>query len=181
MDYGFDLETLCGFVSDEIFAFLSSTDNMDDGLTSNVDDPSTCHASMDDVHIDALLLACSQQFEEAIEPETKHQKFDTNLKTATKKRIFGVPKTEKEVAEARLGAVPAKTLADNSYCIGVWREWRDHRVTVYGDKMPTIEQLSPSELAANLLSFIFEGRKKNGEEFPPKTLHHIVSGIQRHV
>ena len=176
MDYSFDLETLRGFVSDEIFVFLSSINNVDNGPISNVDDPSTGHTSMD-----ALLLVCSQQFEEAIEPKTKRQKFDTSLKTATKKHIFGVPKTEKEVAEARLGAVPAKTLADNSYCIGVWREWRDHRVTVYGDKMPTIEQLSPSELAANLLSFIFEGRKKNGEEFPPKTLHHIVSGIQRHV
>ena len=60
-----------GFVSDEIFAFLSSTNNMDNGLTSNVDDPSTGHASIDflDAHIDALLLTCSQQFEEAIEPE----------------------------------------------------------------------------------------------------------------
>ena len=84
MDYGFDLETLRGFVSDMIFAFLSSTDNMDDGLTPNVDDPSTGHASTDDVHMDALLLACSQQLEEAIEPETKRQKFDTYLKTASK-------------------------------------------------------------------------------------------------
>lgn len=73
-----------------------------------------------------LLLACSQQFEEAIEPEIKCQKLDTGLKTATKKRIFAVPKTKKEVSKAKLGADPAKTLEDNSYCIGVWREWRDH-------------------------------------------------------
>ena len=26
-----------------------------------------------------------------------------------------------------------------------------------------------------------EVRKKNGEEFPPNSLHHIVSGIQRHL
>ena len=67
MDDSFDLETLCGFVSDEIFAFLSSTNNMDSDPTSNVYDPSTSHASIDllDAHLDALILACSQQFEEA--------------------------------------------------------------------------------------------------------------------
>ena len=37
------------------------------------------------------------------------------------------------------------------------------------------------DLASHLCSFIFEVRKKTGEEFPPNTLHHIVSGIQRHI
>ena len=30
-------------------------------------------------------------------------------------------------------------------------------------------------------NFIFEVRKKSGEEFLPKSLHHIVCGIQRHI
>lgn len=34
-------------------------------------------------------------------------------------------------------------------------------------------------LAENLSSFIFEVRKQDGSEFPPDSLHHIVSGIQR--
>ena len=115
-----DIEGLCGFVSDEIVQFLTST-NMDSDPTSNLDDPSTSHTSIDlvDAHVDALLRAFSQQFEETLEPDTKRQRLDTSLQMATKKLIFAVPKTKEEVAEAKLGAVPAKTLADNSYCIGV--------------------------------------------------------------
>ena len=63
----------------------------------------------------------------------------------------------------------------------MWRGWRDHRLIVYSDNMPPIEQLTPSDIAANLSSFIFSVWKKKGEEFPPKTLYHIVYGIQRHV
>ena len=37
------------------------------------------------------------------------------------------------------------------------------------------------DLASHLCNFIFEVRKKTGEEFPPKSLHHIVSGLQRHI
>ena len=96
MDNGFSLETLHGFASDKIYEFLSSTSMDSDLLASSLDDPSTSHASIDvlDAHIDALLLACSQQFEQMIEPETKHQRLDCSLKTARKKRIFAVPKTE---------------------------------------------------------------------------------------
>ena len=121
MDDDIKLEKLYGFVSHEIFQFLTSTDNMDSELTSDTDGPSTSHASIDllDAHIDALLWASSQLFEEMLEPDTKHQRLDTSLQTATKKRIFTVPKTKEEVAEAKLGAIPAKILADNSYCIGV--------------------------------------------------------------
>ena len=42
-----------------------------------------------------------------------------------------------------------------------------------------MEKLNPSELASQLSSFIFEVRKKDGSEFLPDTLLHIVSGIQR--
>ena len=74
MDDDIELEGLCGFVSDEIFQFLTFT-NMDSDLTSNLDDPSTSHASIDllDAHVDALLQASSQQFEETLEPNTKRQ------------------------------------------------------------------------------------------------------------
>ena len=84
------METLRGFVSDEIYEFLSSTTMDSDPLASNLDDPSNSHASIDvlDAHIDALLLASSQQFEEAIEPETKRQRLDFSLKIARKKNSF---------------------------------------------------------------------------------------------
>ena len=52
--------------------------------------------------------------------------------------------------------------------------------SIHGDSIPPIEQLSTHELATRLHNFIFE-KKKTGEEFPPKSLHHIVSGIQRYI
>lgn len=50
-------------------------------------------------------------------------------------------------------------------------------LTVYGDNMPPIEQLFPSDLAADLSSFIFE--VCNSEEFPP--LFTTLSEIQQHI
>ena len=98
------------------------------------------------------------------------------------KRAFAVPKSEEEVAQAKLSAVPAKTLSDTSYCFGIWKEWCDHRLVSCGNSIPFTEQLTPSELAYNMSNFAFEVRKKSGEVFPPKSLHHIVrGGIQRHL
>ena len=37
------------------------------------------------------------------------------------------------------------------------------------------------ELATHLCNFVFEVRKKTGEEFPPKSLHHRVSDIQQYI
>ena len=36
------------------------------------------------------------------------------------------------------------------------------------------------QLASHLSKFMFEVRKKTGDEFPPKSLYHIICGIQRH-
>ena len=78
------------------------TDNFDDPCTS-----SSLHAL--DAHIDALLLARRQQFKELpTEPYPKRQKVQPA------KRAFAKPKTEQEVAQAKLTAIPAKTLTDTN-------------------------------------------------------------------
>ena len=188
MDDGFDfervLESIRGFISPEIHNFCSGDMNSD--LTANVDDPTgnfddPCTSSSLnalDANIDALLLARRQQVEELpTEPEPKRLKVDSTKKG---KRIFAKPKTEKEVAQAKLTAIPAKTLTDTIYCFGVWKEWTQNRLDTLGEGIPPIEQTEPSVLSKCLCNFIFEVRKKNGEEFPPKTLHHLISGIQRY-
>ena len=42
-------------------------------------------------------------------------------------------------------------------------------------------ELYTADLANYLSHFTFEVRKKDGSEFPPDSLHHIVSGIQRYI
>ena len=39
---------------------------------------------------------------------------------------FAVPKTEKEVTEARKASVPKKTQTDTKYCMCLWNEWKMH-------------------------------------------------------
>ena len=184
MDYSFNLErafdSIRDFVSPDIYDFCSASMNPD--LTaSNSDDPfdQPCtSSSLDalDAHIDALL---QQRLEELpAEPETKRRKVETTGRT---KRVFAKPKTEKEFEHAKLTAIPAKTLTDTNYCFGVWTEWTQHRLATLGESMPAIEEMSPPALAKCMCNFIFEVRKKNGDEFPPKTLHHLISGIQRYL
>ena len=47
--------------------------------------------------------------------------------------------------------------------------------------IPPLIELSTADLANYLSHFTFEVRKKDGSEFPPDSLHHIVSGIQRYI
>ena len=100
--------------------------------------------------------------------------------SSTKKRVFAVPKSEEEIDKAKVSAIPEKTLTDAKYCSSIWNQWCEHQFEVYGDRIPPLEQLASSyqEFALHLSN---EVRKKTGEEFPPKSLHHIVIGIQRHV
>ena len=138
-----------------------------------------------EAELDSLLLQCSNIFEQDVEqPAAKCPRQDfgsstTALVPATNvnSRKFVLPKTEeKNILQAKHRAIPATTLKDTKYCVAIWNEWCSHRLTNYGDAIPP---LNPSELASNSSSFIFEVRKKDGSEFLPDTLHHIVSEIQR--
>ncbi|XP_064387442.1 transcriptional regulator QRICH1-like [Halichondria panicea] len=65
--------------------------------------------------------------------------------------------------------------------MGIWNEWRYNRLIYYGIPIPEIETLSSTEIADYLCKFVLEIRKKNGDEFPPNSLHHILCGIQRYL
>ena len=122
---------------------------------------------------------------EAEQPTAKRPKQDSGSNsTATpaasaNSRKFALPKTEEDILQAKRRAIPASTLKDTKYCVAIWSEWCSHRLTNYGDLIPPLEEQSSSELASNLSSSIFEVRKKDGSEFLPDTLHHVISGIQR--
>ena len=83
--------------------------------------------------------------------------------------------------QAQKNTVPKKTLDDMKYCVGIWNEWRYYREVNSGTVIPAIDELDLPILASHLSNFILEVRKKNGDEFPPNSLHHIISGLQRHL
>ena len=96
-------------------------------------------------------------------------------------RKFAPPKTTKQLEHARMEAVPKKTLQDIKYCFKIWNEWKSYRLSQHNVSIPEIEELSLPDLAEHLSHFVIEVRKKNGDEFPPNSLHHIVCGIQRYL
>ena len=179
-DIEFDMEELRELVSPAIFDFLSdtSTDANPSAELSLVHAVSASPGStrsntfaLDDHHPpvnappplgeldDALLLACSQQFEEEEEEElnrksAKRIKVDpaVNQSSSTSsKRVFAAPKNEDEIAKAKLSAIPDTTLVDTNYCVRMWKQWCDHRHSVYGDTIPSLEEISVSELATSYL------------------------------
>ena len=119
------------------------------------------------------------------EPDSKRLRFDSKSNTTptstagTSKCSFAPPKTKEEMCKAKLGAIPASTASDTKYCVGVWNDWCRHRLAHYGDAILPLDEITITDLAEYLSSFIYEVRKQDGSEFPPESLHHIVSGLQR--
>ena len=109
------------------------------------------------------------------------KKLSTAPSTATKR--FAPPKTEEEIEKARLESIPKKTRDDTAYCVRLWMNWCECRTMTTGIPVPPLPILSAStqDLQYWLIRFIHEVRKKNGLEYPPNTLHHIVSGIMHHI
>ena len=176
-----ELESLRGFLSESLFQCLT-TDTESTATPHPVDLP-TPSSSTQATFTDAeLFLACSTSFEQQpLQQPIKRQRLCAAEGCTSTARIFAPPKTEQDIQQARLGAIPKKTQSDTKYCIGMWNEWRYHRYMNYHDSIPEITVISWPELATLLSKFVLEVRKKNGDEFPPNTLLHIVSGLQRYL
>lgn len=103
-----------------------------------VDDLPTFNAL--DVHVDALLLECSQLFkeDELKVQASKCMKMDSTLKASSSKQVLAAPKIVLEIMKAKINAVPDRTLTDTNYCVWMSREWCDHRFFNYEADIPGI-------------------------------------------
>ena len=99
----------------------------------------------------------------------------------TKRKRFASPKSAKEVIDARKASIPKKTQLDTDYCYRIWKEWRAYRNSIGQRQVPELETMENTEMNDWLCHFILEIRKKDGTEYPPNTIHHIVCGIMRHL
>ena len=93
---------------------------------------------------------------------------------------FAPPKTDFEIVRARQTGIPAKTVQDTKYGISVFEEWSKHRLTTGADIKELTDMTKP-ELQYWMIRFVPEVRKQNGDVYPPSTLHHLCSGIMRHL
>ena len=180
------VESLQGFVSDSIYQWLT-TDTDLPAPPPSVDPPTSSsstqlNAADKEFDLDELFRACSDSFEDLL-PNKRLKLGEANGKQCYtyKQRKFALPKTEEEIEQARIGAIPKKTKSDTKYCVGMWDEWRYHRLVNFQENIPQIADTPKPALSKLLSQFVLEIRKKNGDKFPPNTLHHIVCGLQRYL
>ena len=93
---------------------------------------------------------------------------------------FALPMSE-EVKKAHAESIPKKTRQDTAYCLRLWEYWAEHRCMMTGTSVPSFMQLDRQDLQYWITRFILEVRKKDGMEYPPNTLHHIVCGLMHHL
>ena len=126
--------------------------------------------------LDNVFLEASEQFEQSRLTEDKPT-------IATSGQRFATPKNDEEVEMARKARIPKKTQADTRYCLDMWSKWTRYRNSVVDSEhvAEDITSLDNSKLQYWMSRFVLEVRKKDGSEYPPNTLHHIVCGILRHL
>jgi len=91
---------------------------------------------------------------------------------------FAPPMSDSEVQQAKKFAVPRRTQKDTLWCISLWKKWREARNSRSEEQIPSdICKLSNHLLQRWLSRFVLEVRKKDGMEYQPDTLYHIVCGI----
>ena len=149
-----------------------------------------CHRPLTPRHLD-LLVPRGWDSDSEAEPESETGEYapphdimeaflvDIECEKPAPPPRFAPPMSDK-VQEAKKAAVPKTTQRDTSWCISLWKEWRDDRNSRSEEQIPSdICALSPQVLQRWLSRFVLEVRKKGAAEYRPDTLYHIVCGIMR--
>ena len=101
--------------------------------------------------------------------------------SAAPSQRFAAPISDEEIETRRRAAVPKSTHNDTQYCIRVWAQWQNNRIETTNSTIPSLSSINPDELEYWLTRFVLEVRKQDHTEYPPATIHHLCSGIQRHL
>ena len=101
--------------------------------------------------------------------------------SAAPSQRFAAPISDEEIQTRRRAAVPKSTHNDTQYCIRTWAQWQNNRIETTNSTIPSLSSIKPDELEYWLTRFVLEVRKQDHTEYPPATIHHLCSGIQRHL
>ena len=125
---------------------------------------------------DALLLAASDDYERSTTATP------TSPAPAARHHLrFAPPQSEQQIQGARIDGIPEATKKDTKYCLKIWEQWSKQRHTQTNTPIPPLTTMPTSQLSYWLIRFVLEARKRNGEPYPPNSLHHIVMGVVRHL
>ena len=99
-----------------------------------------------------------------------------------RRRRFKSPFSDKEIEEISKGFVPLNTRKNTNWACNVFLEWKAER------NASETSNLCPKDLLDNpepellnywLCRFVSEVRNQKGKPYPPKTVHQLLSGLQR--
>lgn len=109
------------------------------------------------------------------------QDFDNETPPAKKPRFSTL--SEQELESLSKACVPKNTENSTKWALDNFKSWMGHRNSCSAEKCPEnlLEEMEPSQLNKWVSTFIAETRKVNGEPYPPKSLHLLLSGLQCHM
>ena len=79
--------------------------------------------------------------------------------------------------------VKKATCTCTSWCLNIWKAWRDYRKTVSESDIPShlmILATNKPKFCRWLCHFMLEVRRQDGAEYPPNSLHQLYCGILRY-
>ena len=103
------------------------------------------------------------------------QKFERHFNFDLDEDVFG---------DFKHGYIPPNTALDTQKCMKLFSDWASTRNAHFPGNPVTDNSLSytdKTQVCAWLSKFASEARKKDGGPYPPKTIHHYIMGIQRHI
>jgi len=96
---------------------------------------------------------------------------------------FAQPVRDTDELHVRAGALPENTKATTDWGIRVWGEWAFRRVASERDGVVAVTtsllEMPPSDLAYWMGKFVLV-RKKDEQEYPPKSIYALVCYYEQH-
>ena len=104
-------------------------------------------------------------------------------KGQSKESRFKEPSSEKEMEKIVKGFVPANTLKNTGWAYNVFLQWKAERNSNLKEREKVPDDLidNPDAVKVNywLCRLVDEIRKKDGTQYPPRSIHLILAGLQR--
>ena len=115
----------------------------------------------------------------SLKPSSSKENFPPHAR-----RRFNFDVSDEDFEEFTKGYVPRNTMGDTQKCVRLFTEWMSERNSLFPDDLVPEDILTTKDkslLCKWLCKFCIEVRKKDGSPYPPRSIHHYLLGIQRHI
>lgn len=120
--------------------------------------------------------ACPETTDSA--PKLPAAKLEPNENDDTR---FGEPATDEDISKLIESTENANTKKNTAWALRVFEEWRNQRLRNSDAEIPFLHVMTAEQLNFYLGRFIMETRRKDGVEYPPRSLYLITCGLLRHL